>query len=311
MDKKEIISVKNLHKEFGSFIAVKNIDFEVFEGEIFGFLGPNGAGKSTTINMLTTVLPLSSGSINIAGFDSIKQAQKVRGAIGVIPQNNSLEPELTAYENLEYYGRLYHMKQGDIKERIIELLKIVGLLEKKDILVKNYSGGMRRRLEIAKSFIHNPKIIFMDEPTTGLDAQTKQSIWDHIKRLNKENNVTIFITTHYLEEADALCDRIAIIDHGEIIALDTAENLKDMIGEGDMIDVTTDKPDEFVKIVKKITKKIQKDKKRIRLFVDHGEKKIPQIMKLCEKKVKIESISFHEPTMEDVFFHFTGRSLRE
>lgn len=210
-----IISVNNLSKKFGDITAVDKISFEIYKGEIFGFLGPNGAGKSTTINILTTMLSPTEGDISIAGLSLRNNLSKIRAKIGVIPQNISLEPELTGYENLQFYGSLYHIPQNKLKEKIDEILHITGLYEKRNILVKNYSGGMKRRLEIGKSFLHDPEVIFMDEPTTGLDTQTKQAIWAYIRKINREQGITIFLTTHYLEEADALCDRVAIIDYGK------------------------------------------------------------------------------------------------
>ena len=308
-----MIETRGLRKEFGELVAVNDVSIRVKKGEVFGFLGPNGAGKSTTINMLITMLPITAGSGSVAGWDVAKDPAKVRASIGVIMQSNSLEPELTTQENLEYYGRLNHMDPAEIPDAVCEVLKVVGLAKKADELVKNLSGGMKRRLEIARSFLHRPGLIFMDEPTTGLDPQTKQAIWRYIRHLNRDQGLTIFLTTHYMEEADALCDRLAIIDHGSIIAEGTPAELKDMIGEGDIIDVAVDSGEEerFAAIVKGLGMTSRSTEGRLRLHTDRGEERIPDLMAACTGKVHIRSIALHEPTLEDVFIHFTGRSMRE
>ena len=214
----DIISTENLTKTFDGFTAVDHIKFSVKEGEIFGFLGPNGAGKTTTIKMLTTLLYPTEGSASIVGFDILKQRAKVRENIGIVFQEPALDPVLTGRENLDFHARMYGLSPEKRKKRIIDVLTLVELLDKKDVLVKTYSGGMKRRLEIARGLMHSPKVLFLDEPTLGLDAQTRRAIWDYIKRLNKDENTTIFLTTHYMDEADYLCDHIGIIDHGKIIA---------------------------------------------------------------------------------------------
>ncbi|MDP7078683.1 MAG: ATP-binding cassette domain-containing protein [Candidatus Undinarchaeales archaeon] len=308
-----MIETKGLRKEFGDLVAVNDVSITVKKGEVFGFLGPNGAGKSTTINMLITMLPITAGSGSVAGWDVAKDPDRIRASIGVIMQTNSLEPELTTRENLEYYGRLNHMGPADIPDAVCEVLNVVGLTNKADELVKNLSGGMKRRLEIARSFLHRPGLIFMDEPTTGLDPQTKQAIWRYIRHLNKDQGLTIFLTTHYMEEADALCDRLAIIDHGRIIAEGTPAELKDMIGEGDIIDISLDneEDDRFAAIAKELGMTARSHEGRLRLHTDRGEERIPDLMAACAGKVHIRSIALHEPTLEDVFIHFTGRSMRE
>jgi len=220
------IKVKNLSKSFDKIQAVKNISFEVKKGEIFAFLGPNGAGKTTTIKMLTTLISPTAGKIQINGFDPVKERDKARSSFGIIFQDPSLDDELTAYENLQFHAVLYNVPRKIARERINKLLKFVGLWDRKDDFVKTFSGGMKRRLEIARGLIHHPKILFLDEPTLGLDPQTRNSMWQYLKELNKKEGMTIFVTTHYMEEAARVADTIAIIDHGEIIKRGTLSELK-------------------------------------------------------------------------------------
>ncbi|MDD4989147.1 MAG: ATP-binding cassette domain-containing protein [Candidatus Pacebacteria bacterium] len=221
----EMIEVKNLVKKFGDFTAVKNVSFDVKKGEIFAFLGPNGAGKSTTIKMLTTLLHPTSGTIRVNGNDPVAHANEVRHSFGIVFQDPSLDDELTAWENMEFHGVLYGVSKKLRRERIDELLDFVDLTDRKNSLVKQFSGGMKRRLEIARGLIHHPKIIFLDEPTLGLDPQTRNHMWSYLQELNKSEGVTIFFTTHYMEEAAKIAQRIAIIDHGAIVASGTAESL--------------------------------------------------------------------------------------
>jgi ABC-2 type transport system ATP-binding protein len=228
MEENFIIQVENLTKKFKDFTAVNDISFKVKTGEIFAFLGPNGAGKTTTIKMLTTLLNPTSGNIQINGFNSVDKQDDVRRSFGIVFQDPSLDDELTAYENMEYHGVLYKIPKDTRKKRIEEMLKFVELWDRKNELVKNFSGGMKRRLEIARGLLHHPKIFFLDEPTLGLDPQTRNHIWEYIQKLNKEEGTTIFFTTHYMEEADKVSSIIAIIDGGKIIAQGTAEELKAM-----------------------------------------------------------------------------------
>jgi ABC-2 type transport system ATP-binding protein len=223
---KQIIQVRNLTKSFGDFKAVKGISFNVNHGQLFAFLGPNGAGKTTTIKMLTTLLSATSGTIKLNGFDPVNQQHEVRNSFGIVFQDPSLDDELTAYENLEFHGVLYNVQRDELKKRITHLLKLVDLYERKDDYVKNFSGGMKRRLEIARGLIHHPKILFLDEPTLGLDPQTRNHLWDYVKQLNKKEGMTVFFTTHYMEEADRMADHIAIIDHGNIILEGTSQEIK-------------------------------------------------------------------------------------
>jgi len=226
VSKNKIIYVKNLVKKFGKFTAVDSISFEVNEGDIFAFLGPNGAGKTTTIRMLTTLLRPSSGSISVNGYSPVTEQNDVRKSLGIVFQDPSLDNELTAYENLEFHGILYNVPKKEREEKIESLLKFVELWERKDDFVKTFSGGMKRRLEIARGFIHHPKILFLDEPTLGLDPQTRNHIWDYVKKLNKKEKTTVFFTTHYMEEAEKIASKVAVIDHGKIIYVGTPKELK-------------------------------------------------------------------------------------
>ena len=221
-----IVEVKKLTKKFDKLIAVNNISFSVKKGEIFAFLGPNGAGKSTTIKILITLLHPTSGSAKVNGYDVLKQKDEVRHSFGIVFQDTSLDTELTAYENLDFHAALYNTPKKERKVRLEELLSFVGLLEKRNVIVKTFSGGMKRRLEIARGLIHHPKILFLDEPTLGLDAQTRNHLWGYIKKLNKEEGMTVFLTTHYLDEAEKIAGKIAIIDYGKIVATGTAAELK-------------------------------------------------------------------------------------
>ena len=231
-----IIDVKNLTKKFGDFVAVNDISFAVKPGERFAFLGPNGAGKSTTIKMLTTLLAPTSGTISVAGDDPTREANGVRKAIGIVFQDPSLDEDLTAWENMEFHGVLYGVPQALRRERIDQLLKFVDLDTRKNSLVKEFSGGMKRRLEIARGLLHHPKIMFLDEPTLGLDPQTRNHMWQYLHNLNKEESVTVFFTTHYMEEADRVAERIAVIDHGKIVAIGSGAELKQQTGKESLED---------------------------------------------------------------------------
>jgi ABC-2 type transport system ATP-binding protein len=231
-----IIEVKNLSKKFGNFVAVNNISFEVKTGEIFAFLGPNGAGKSTTIKMLTTLLNPTSGSIELNGNNPVKNPNAVRHSFGIVFQDPSLDDELTAWENMEFHGVLYGVEKGLRRKRIEELMNFVELWDRKDSLVKEFSGGMKRRLEIARGLLHHPKVLFLDEPTLGLDPQTRNHMWTYLEELNKSEGITVFFTTHYMEEASRIARRIAIIDHGKIIATGSSEQLQQQTGTDSLED---------------------------------------------------------------------------
>jgi len=308
------ISVDNLSKNFNGLKAVDKISFQVEKGGVFGLLGPNGAGKTTTIKMLTTLLRPSSGRAKIFEFDLIKERNMVRNSIGIVFQEPALDNRLTGRENLDFHARLYGLSGEVRKRRIKEVLELVELTEKADSLVKNYSGGMQRRLEIARGLMHYPKILFLDEPTLGLDTQTRRHIWDYILRLNKEEGTTIVLTTHYMEEADYLCQKVAIMDFGKIVAQDTPEKLKDILG-GDVISIKAFPSEKAFEAFKNLdwVKKISKHNGTVDLNVEEGETKIPLLIKIDQKEnfFKITSIDLRKPTLEDVFLHFTGKTIRE
>jgi ABC-2 type transport system ATP-binding protein len=303
-----IIEVKNLVKRFNKIVAVDHISFEVKKGEIFGFLGPNGAGKSTTINILSTLLLPSEGTAVINNFDILKDRDNVRKSIGLVFQDPSLDDRLTAEENLRFHAKLYGVPKNEYKKRMEEVLRLVDLWDRKDDIVKTFSGGMRRRLEIARGLIHYPQVLFLDEPTLGLDPQTRSHLWEYILKLKNEKNMTIFMTTHYMNEAE-YCDRIAIIDYGKIVALDTPKNLKKQVG-GDIIRISSSEKDKIKKEIEEKYKKIPKEENGILQFeVIEGEKFLARLFN--ELEAKIEFIELHKPTLDDVFLSLTGRAIRE
>lgn len=311
----DIIKVDKLSKTFGKFKAVDQISFSVKEGEIFALLGPNGAGKTTTIKMLSTLLPPTSGNADIAGFDVKTQQNDVRKNIGIIFQDPSLDDELTGRENLEFHAILYKIDKKTRDKKIAEVLKLVELADKADELVKNYSGGMKRRLEIGRGLIHEPKVLFLDEPTVGLDPQTRRHIWEYIKKLNELKKTTLILTTHYIEEADYLCNRVAFVESGKIVVLDTPKALKDKLG-GDVISLQVAKElqQKFIKTLKKLkgVKTVSKHDEFVDLTVEEGEKRIAEIAILAEKhNIVISSIGLHKPSLEDVFIHYTGKMIRD
>ncbi len=307
-----IIETSELTKKFNGFTAVDNLNLQIKEGELFGLLGPNGAGKSTTIYMLTTLLEPTGGSASVNGFDVQKQAQRVRESMGIVFQDHTLDNRLSAYDNLDIHGRLYSIPSPERQKRIREVMALVNLEDWTDKLVRTYSGGMKRRLEIARGLMQKPKLLFLDEPTLGLDPQTRRHIWHYIEKLRTEG-VSIVLTTHYLEEADYLCDRVAIMDHGKIVALDTPANLKGML-EGNVIKIGCSKPKKLMSLLLK-NKLASKPKimDGILKFSAHEiSKAVPRIMKLAEKaNISVNSIETHEPSLEEVFIHYTGRSIRE
>ena len=351
-----IIEVKNLTKTFDSGTmkvqAVKNISFSVKKGEIFGFLGPNGAGKTTTLNMLSTLLFPTTGTATIVGNDIKKDPDAVRRSIGMVFQDMSLDLDLTGYENLDLHAVMYGVDKKTAKERIGQMLEIVDLKDKQNEFVKNYSGGMKRRLEIARGLLHYPKVLFLDEPTIGLDPQTRRSIWEHIKRLNKEYQISIILTTHYMDEADELCNRICIIDHGELIALGTSNELKKEL-KGDVLSLEFEnnkslkKFKNLIKIypginaVKSVApkygvpsgmlmgelnlgkpqmnptqmknmKEMMQNAIQLNITMENASKKVPEIIKIADDaSILIKSLTIKNPSLEDVFIHYTGRTIRE
>ncbi len=307
------IEINNLSKHFDKLKAVDKISFSIKKGEMFGLLGPNGAGKTTIIKMLSTILSPTEGGANVWGHDIHGEPDEVRRAIGIVFQDPAIDDYLTGGENLDFHARMYGMKKDIRKKRINTVLKLVNLVDKTDVLVKEYSGGMKRRLEIARGLMHYPKVLFLDEPTLGLDAQTRRAIWEYIKKLNREEKITIILTTHYMEEADYLCNRVAIIDMGKVLAIDTPDNLKETIG-GDIISLKASDTKKLEKIYRKESciKNIKMHDGHINLYVEKPEKKIPKIIELANKaKIEIHSANIHRPTLEDVFLHYTGRKIRE
>ena len=306
-----VIQVVDLVKKFKSVAAVDGITFEVQEGELFGLLGPNGAGKTTTMRVLTTLLKATSGTAAVAGFDVARQRNEVRASIGMVFQEPALDRQLTGRENLDFHGRMYAMKKELRNERIREVMDLVELSDRADDLVQTYSGGMQRRLEIARGLMHSPKVLFLDEPTLGLDTQTRRKIWEYIRRMNDTLKTTIILSTHYMEEADSLCGRVGIIDKGKIVAMDTPKRLKDLIG-ADVVTIETDCGDCGVFRKLDYVKDAVRHGNKLSLMVESGERKIPMLMTFADSHgVKVSSVELHKPSLEDVFLRFTGSTLRD
>jgi len=303
-----IIRVENLVKRYGNLTAVDGISFEVEEGTIFGFLGPNGAGKTTTINVLCTLISATSGSAFINGHDCLKEPSKVRQSIGIVFQDTTLDKDLTAYENLMFHAYLYRVKKPEIRGRVHEALNFVGLYDRKDDLVKKFSGGMKRRLEVARGLIHRPRVLFLDEPTLGLDPQSRANLWGVITEMPKKHNVTIFMTTHYMEEAE-VCNKIAIIDNGKIIAEGSPEELKKIIG-GDVVSLKTKDNNWSRQEIKKMFGIDSEEKDgEIYLTTDKGDSCIPELIRGLGDMVL--SVKLQRPTINDVFLKLTGKAIRE
>ena len=309
-----VIVADGLTKVFNkNLVAVDHISFSVKEGEIFGFLGPNGAGKTTTINMLTTVLRPTEGAASVLGYDIVRQANEVRKVIGVVPQEYTADEDLTGYENIILCADLYGIPRETAKKRALDLLDLVELKKFKDKKVETYSGGMRRRLELACGLINRPKILFLDEPTLGLDVQTRTVTWEYIRRLKEEYGMTLFMTTHYLEEADALCDRIAIIDHGKIIVTGTPSKLKDSLG-GDIITISIKENADVTAIILGVenVKEVKKQNGLYRIKAEYGEVAAPLIIEALRKKgYTVTKLSLTEPTLNEVYLEYTGRAMRD
>ena len=302
------IEVIDLVKRFGPLTAVDRVSFQVEDGEVFGFLGPNGAGKTTTINVLCTLMRPTAGRARVAGYDVASQRNAVRQSIGLVFQDPSLDDQLTAYENLQFHAHVYNVPGRERAQRIEEVLRVVGLWDRRDAVVRTFSGGMKRRLEIARGILHHPRVLFLDEPTLGLDPQTREHVWEYILEVQRAHHITIFMTTHYMDEAEH-CDRIAIIDQGKIVALDTPDALKRMVG----VDIVTVQTEDSEQAAREIQERFglepQRDDTRLRLEVEAGAEFIPRLVR--ELGVAIRSVDLHRPTLDDVFLKLTGRAIRE
>ncbi len=309
------IETRSLTKFFGNVKAVDDISFKVNDGEIFGFLGPNGAGKSTTMMILTTLLKPTSGQALISGFDVSSHAKQVRQKIGFVQQETTVDEYLTGRENLLLQARLNHIPKDLIRQRIDDVLELIELSDKQNEPVVTYSGGMRKRLDIAGGLLHRPKVLFLDEPTVGLDIQTRRKIWEYIKKIHLEFEMTIFLSTHYMEEADKLCDRIGIIDEGKIQVIDSPEKLKNAMGN-EVISLEIEKDEQERLFLSKLHKieqitKINEDQNKITIFASRGTEVIPKIFQISsELKIKINSISLTQPTLDDVFISYTGHDIK-
>ena len=305
------ITVEKLSRSFGEIEAVKGIDLQVERGETFGFLGPNGAGKSTTIKMLCTLLHPTSGRALINGYDVERESMRVRQSIGIVFQDPTLDEYLTAEQNLYYHCMVYHTPVKTRDPRIHEVLELVGLEERRKDVVKTFSGGMKRRLEVARGLLHEPQTLFLDEPTVGLDPQTRRSVWEHILQLRERTGLTIFMTTHYMEEAE-YCDRIAIIDHGQIVALDTPAALKRMVGQ-DVVKLTTSMPERAVGVLKQhLDYSVHGDEQAIYVEGENGQALAAAVIReLTLAGIDVLGVNITAPTLEDVFVHLTGRVIRD
>jgi len=304
-----MIEVEELSRNFGQLVAVDKVSFQVAEGEIFGFLGPNGAGKTTTINMLCTLLTPTSGRAMVNGYDVVRQQREVRRSIGLVFQEPTLDEYLTAEQNLRFHAYAYKIPKEIREKRISELLELVELSDRRKSKVRTFSGGMKRRLEVSRGLLHSPRVLFLDEPTLGLDPQTRRHIWDHIHALRKQSNLTIFLTTHYMDEAEN-CDRISVIDHGHIIALDTPDKLKDALG-GDVVML---KAQDNAATVAELKERynlspIIIENGAITFSIPQGEKFLPKLMDSFQSRLL--SIGIHRPTLDDVFLKLTGRAIRD
>ena len=302
------ISAHALIKAFGSLVAVDNISFEVEQGETFGFLGLNGAGKTTTMMILATALNLTSGNATVCGYDIIKQKDRVRENIGIVFEELSLDISLTARENLDFHARMYHLPTEVRNERITQVLQVVGLEDKQNMLVKHYSGGMQRRLEIARGMLNYPKVLFLDEPTLGLDVQTRRLLWDYVRRLNREMGTTVMLNTHYVEEAEYLCDRLAILNGGRIVITDSPQSLKGSIGENLLsVKLADSSATAFAASLKEKdwVEKLQERDGWLEISVAGDTNRMAEVIRLArEKGVVIASVRQRKPSLEDAFLHY-------
>ena len=310
------IQVVNIVKRYGNFTAVDGVSFDVAEGEVFGLLGPNGAGKSTLIRMMTTLLDITAGTALIEGFDVRKDPDRARRSMGVIPQAMTSDGDLTVWENLSIYSKLYGIPASDRERSIDELLELVDLTQWREAPARNLSGGMRRRLEIARALVHRPKIFFLDEPTTGLDPVSRVAVWEMITSLKQKRNLTVFITTHYMDEADRLCDRIAIVDHGKLVALDSPRALKSSIPGSSVIEAQfLNPPAGWQQTLEKLAavQSVQPEGAEMyRILTDDGSKTTTDLVEAAVRaSVVVKALTVQSTTLDDVFVHYTGRQLRD
>ncbi len=310
------IEVRHVVKRFGKLAAVDDVDLEVRHGELFGVLGPNGAGKTTLVRMLTGIVSITSGEASVAGIDVRRDPDGVRRAIGVVSQALTSDLDLTGLENLDIYARFFDMSRSERGPRIEELLRVVGLWDRRKSLVKTYSGGMRRRLEIARGLVHAPRVLFLDEPTIGLDPQSRLVIWDLLRDLRKGSDLTVSLTTHYLEEAEALCDRVAIVDRGKIVALGTPQELKARIPGSDTVDLSLGSPPSDARLAELGALAGVRDVARtadgVRVRADGGATLLPRLIEILRVDgLQVTAAALQRISLEDVFIHFTGRTLRE
>jgi len=304
----EAVAVDGLRKSYGDFEAVKGVSFDVAPGETFGFLGPNGAGKSTTISMLCTLIKPTGGTAMVDGFDVVKDRTEVRRRIGLVFQDSTLDDYLTAEENLQFHAELYGVNKDVVGARLEKVMKMVGLWERRKSIVRTFSGGMKRRLEIGRGLLHSPRVLFLDEPTVGLDPQTRVSIWDYINELKSQETITIFLTTHYMDEAEN-CDRIAIIDGGQIVRIDTPEALKASVGEDRVELHTADNGAAIAALRERFGLEATMSEGAVTFHVPGGEEFVPRLF--AELGVPIQSIRVSRPTLDDVFMSYTGRTIRD
>jgi len=310
------IAVEHIWKRYGDFEAVKDVSFNVTEGEIFGLLGPNGAGKSTLIRMMTTLMPVTAGRAVVAGYDVSFDPDNVRRRIGVIPQALTSDQDLTLEENLSIYAKLYGVPREQRRKNIEEVLEAVDLVKWRDAQTKTLSGGMRRRLEIARGLVHNPRIFFLDEPTTGLDPVSRIAVWEMLNKLKATRNLTMLLTTHYMDEADKLCDRIAIVDHGTLVAMGTPAELKNSVAGANVVEVHFDRDDEAwperLEAMEGVTSVMPEGSGFYRVITRSGSKTTMQIVELAASLGEtLTSLSVQNTTLDDVFIHYTGRQLRD
>jgi ABC-2 type transport system ATP-binding protein len=310
------IAVEKIVKRYGDFEAVKGVDFEVADGEIFGLLGPNGAGKSTLIRMMTTLIPVTSGRALVAGHDVSKEANAVRNMIGVIPQALTSDQDLTVEENLSIYAKLYSVPRAQREKNIAAVLEAVDLTKWRGAQTKTLSGGMRRRLEIARGLVHDPRIFFLDEPTTGLDPVSRIAVWEMLNNLKKNRNLTMLLTTHYMEEADRLCDRIAIVDHGKLVALGTPVELKQSVPGSNVVEVQFNREDDQWKArleaLPDVTEVQSQSAGVYRVLTSNGSRTTTQLVEMAASLgEQLTSLTVQNTTLDDVFVHYTGRQLRD